>query len=201
MRDRSSGSDRKAGSISGAASGSALARPTLPRLRWAQQAQVAGDSRARTPSCGRGRRACRSRSAAAGRAPARRRRAAQEAAGLGEVGGQHAAAARAPLEDAPSMRHAPPKRQAEGFGMRGASTTMHLSRWSCRCGRRRAGRAPRHAQRLQLGARADARQHQHLRRLQRAGAQQHLAPGRSSRVRRLAAPPRRRRAGRRTARA
>ena len=73
---------------------------------------------------------------------------------------------------------APAKRQAEQVGQLSARrSTSTTSMWSCRCAPT-PGRSctTRDAVLLQLRARADARQHQQLRRLQRAGAEQHLAP-------------------------
>ena len=98
-------------------------------------------SRGRTPSSGRGRRACRRRSAAAGRAASSSASAAHEAAGLGEVGRQHAAAVRAPLEDALSSVDGA-ARATGRTGRSGAARRAPRRRRRGRagCGRRRAGR-------------------------------------------------------------
>ncbi len=102
----------------------------------------------------------------------------QEARALGEVRRQHAAAEAAPVDDA--FQHGPDarERQAHQAARRAGLVAVHDVDVILQV--LADARGVEHHRNAQLAQRfpgPDARQHQHLRRLQRAGRQQHLARG------------------------
>ena len=147
------------------------------RGSWAAAGRRGTSSRGRTRSCGRGRPACRSRSAAAGRAAPRSGWLLMKPPASAKLVVSMPLRWRRHSNDA--LDHVAPRRSNDrpnrSFSC-GASNTCTTSRWSCRW-RPTPGRSCTIAMpwRCSCVARADARQHQQLRRLQRAGAQQHLA--------------------------
>ena len=102
---------------------------------------------------------------------------AQKAAGFGEVGGQQPAPLAPPLADGAGQLERRAQRVADGVGRAGGDVehVVHVVLQVAA----HAGQRVAHgdAVALQLGAVADAGEHEQLRRVEGAGGQQHLAPG------------------------
>ena len=115
-------------------------------------------------------------------------RCAEEGAGLGEVGGQPAGAVLAPFGDVAQRAPRCGQRQAEGFGRTGCVDHLHRVHMVMQV-QAHAGQVVHQgdAVALQLCAGAHAAGHQHLRRLQCARAQQHLAAAVGAQVQAAAA--------------